>query len=328
MRSPSNGKPKLSVYWASGCGGCEIALVNVHEKLLEVERHFDFFFCPCLLDTKVDAVEALPDGAIAVTLFNGAIRTEENVEMARLLRRKSQVLVAYGACAVSGSIPALANLGGRDAQLRAIFLDAPSTDNPERIVPRGIEGMELPPWLGRVGCLRDVVEVDYAIPGCPPESRQVWSVVETLIAGGPLPPKGSVLGAGDSAVCVECSRERSDKRIARFVRPHEIVPEDGKCLLDQGIVCMGPATRNGCGALCPQVNMPCTGCYGAPPTVVDQGAKMIAALGSALEIGDYKGMTEEELAGRSEAAARQIVDPAGTFYRYAMTGAPVGRRDP
>ena len=306
-----NGKPKLSVYWACSCGGCEIAVVNLHAKLLEVDRHFDLVFCPCLVDTKTDAVAALADQAIAITLFNGGIRTAENLEMARLMRRKSAILVGYGACAIAGGIPAMANLRTEASRMRGIFLDSPSLDNPGGVLPatriRVPEGeLELPAMLDRVCGLGEVVEVDYWIPGCPPEPRQVWNVLKVLIDGGPLPPKGSFLGGGVSSVCNECAREKSDKRIAKFVRGCNFEPDSRRCLLEQGLVCMGAATRDGCGALCPQVNIPCAGCYGAPAGVVDQGAKMIAALGSALE-----------------AEMGEIADPAGTLYRYSMSRAPV-----
>src|SRR5579862_5520025 len=100
-------KPKLSIYWASSCGGCEVAVVNLHEMILDIDSYFDFVFCPCLLDAKRKDVEAMADRSIAITLFNGAIRTEENEEMAHLLRRKSQLLIAYGACSSHGGIPAL-----------------------------------------------------------------------------------------------------------------------------------------------------------------------------------------------------------------------------
>jgi F420-non-reducing hydrogenase small subunit len=291
------GKPKLSVYWASSCGGCEIALVNIHERLLEVDRHFDFMFCPCLLDTKVEEVEALDDGAIAITLFNGAIRTTENLEMARLMRRKSRVLVAYGACAVSGGIPALANLveGSIDPE-------APLR-RPRMVMPEG--ELELPELLSRVRALADVVDVDYRIPGCPPEPGQVWNVLEVLIAGGPLPPKGTILGGGVSSACEECGRVKADKRVTKFVRTYEVIADSQRCLLEQGFACMGAATRNGCGALCPSVNVPCAGCYGGAGDVLDPGAKMIAALGSALG-----------------ADVAQLTDPAGTFYRFTMAHAP------
>ncbi len=310
-------KPKISVYWASSCGGCEIALVNIHEKLLEVDRHFEFFFCPCLLDTKVRDVEALPDGAIALTLFNGAIRTSENLEMAGLMRRKSRLLIAYGACASMGSIPALSNLSSREAHMRTIY-GGDVWPQRRTSIPEG--ELELPEFFASVQSLAEVVDVDYSIPGCPPEPRQIAGVIDALIEGRPLPPKGSVLGGGDAAVCRECARERKDKQVTRFFRPYEVTPDPTVCLLDQGLVCMGIATRDGCGALCPKVNMPCAGCYGPPQGVVDQGAKMIAALGSMLSAGDYKGMGEQQAAERADAAAEALPDPAGTFYKFSLAG--------
>lgn len=319
------------MYWAASCGGCEIALVNLHEKILEVDRHFDFFFCPCLLDTKKEAVEALPDGALAITFFNGAIRTAENLEMARLMRARSQLLIAFGACACLGSIPALSNLHTREAHLRTNYLDGPSLDNPAGTLPRPRttvpEGeLELPEFFETVQSLSQVVDVDYFIPGCPPEPQQIWNVVESVIRGAPLPPKGSVVGAGVSSVCAECPREKNSKRISRFHRTYEIEPDPRLCLLEQGLVCMGIATRDGCGALCPQVNMPCTGCYGPPEGVVDQGARMISALGSVLDLGDYKGVTEKQVADRTDAAMAGLPDPAGVFYKYSLSGAIPGSK--
>jgi F420-non-reducing hydrogenase small subunit len=324
-------KPKLSMYWAASCGGCEIALVNLHEKILEVDRVFDFFFCPCLLDTKKADVEALPDGALTITFFNGAIRTAENREMARLMRAKSQLLIAFGACACSGSIPALSNLHSREAQLRTNYLDSPSLDNPAGTLPQLSTAMpegelELPEFFETVESLAQVVPVDYFIPGCPPEPHQIWNVVEAVIQGAPLPPKGSVLGAGVSSVCDECKREKNSKRIARFHRTYEIVTDPRVCLLEQGLVCMGIATRDGCGALCPQVNMPCMGCYGPPEGVADQGAKMISALGSVLDLGDYKGVTEEQVAEKTDAAIAGLPDQAGVFYKFSLSGAIWGSK--
>jgi F420-non-reducing hydrogenase small subunit len=324
-------KPKLSMYWAASCGGCELSLVNLHERILDVDHHFELFFCPCLLDTKIEDVEALADGAIAITFFNGAIRTAENREMARLMRAKSQLLVAFGACASQGSIPALSNLHTRDAHLRTNYLESPSVDNPAGMLPapRTVmpEGeLELPEVFETVQSLPQVVAVDYFIPGCPPEAHQIWNVVESVIRGAPLPPKGSVLGGGVSSVCAECGREKSNKRIAAFHRTYEIVPDTGQCLLEQGLVCMGIATRDGCGALCPQVNMPCTGCYGPPEGVTDQGARMISALGSVLDLGDYKGITEQQVAEKTSAAMAGLPDPAGVFYRYSLAGSIWGSK--
>jgi len=322
-------KPKFSMYWASSCGGCEISLVNLHEKFLAVAENFDFVFCPCLLDTKKRDVEEMPDGSIALTFFNGAIRTTENEEMALLLRKKTQMLVAFGSCAMEGCIPALSNFHSREDHLRTIYLDNPSLDNPDGVLPQTMfavpEGeLELPVFQDKVRTLAQTVAVDYFLPGCPPESGRIWEVVEGVIAGRPLPPKGSVLGGGKSTVCEECARTKDNKALARFYRTYEIVPDPQKCLLEQGLVCMGPATRDGCGGLCPRVNMPCTGCYGPAEGILDQGAKMLAALGSVLDIGSYKGLSEEQIAERANAIIDAIPDWAGAFYKYSLAGTILG----
>ncbi|MEO5356311.1 MAG: NADH:ubiquinone oxidoreductase [Nitrospirae bacterium YQR-1] len=322
-------KPKLSMYWASSCGGCEISLININEKILDLAASFDFMFCPCLLDTKKKDIEALKDGEIAITFFNGAIRTEENEEMAHLLRKKSALLIAFGSCAYEGCIPALSNLYTKTAHFNSIYLDSPTVDNPLGIVPKPEttvpEGkLTLPAFYDRVKTLSQVTDVDYSIPGCPPEPKQIWNVIEAVIAGKTPPPKGSNLGAGKSSVCNECERKKEDKKISRFYRTYEIVPDTETCLLDQGLICMGIATSDGCGALCPKVNMPCTGCYGPPEGTLDQGAKMVAALGSIIDIGDKKGLSDDELANRADAIIDSIPDYSGTFYKYSMAGSILG----
>jgi F420-non-reducing hydrogenase small subunit len=186
-------------------------------------------------------------------------------------------------------------------------------------VPEGT--LTIPAFWHTVKSLDQVVDVDYYLPGCPPEPPQIWAVLQVIVAGllegAPLPPKGSVVGHSGVAVCEECPLEKSEKVIARFYRPYEIVPEPGICLLEQGIVCMGPATVGGCGALCPQVGMGCRGCYGPLPGVADQGGKMLSALASVIGAGEA-GMEEHEIERQIEAAVGTIPDPAGTFYRFSM----------
>lgn len=322
-------KPKLAIYWASSCGGCEIAVVNLNEKLLALDAHFDLVFCPCLLDTKIDEVEAMADRSLAVTLFNGSIRTSDNEEMAHLLRRKSQLLIAFGACASEGSIPALSNLSSKSEHFRTIYLESCSTENLNSVVPQTRcqvpEGeLNLPEFHERVRHLAEVVDVDYNIRGCPPEPHQIWNVVNALIQGAELPPKGSTLGAGCSTVCDQCAHRKENKTIQKLRRTYEIVPDRERCLLEQGILCMGIATRDGCGALCPQVNMPCTGCYGPPEGVRDQGAKMVSALGSILDIGELKGLSDNEMVAHLDAALEAAPDLAGTFYKYSLAASLLG----
>lgn len=324
-------KPKLAIYWASSCGGCEISVVNLHEKILAIDSHFDFVFCPCLLDTKKQDVEAMVDGSIAITFFNGAIRTEENAEMACLLRRKSHLLIAFGACAGQGGIPSLSNFHTRDDHFQTNYLSGPTIDNASGVIPQPRsevpEGtLRLPAFFDKVKALAEVVEVDYFLPGCPPEPHQIWQVIEAVCTGCPLPPKGSVIGAGTSTVCDECKRTKTDKAVKEFHRTYEITPDADTCLLEQGIVCMGIATRDGCKALCPEVNMPCTGCYGPPEGITDQGAKMVAALGSILDLGSYQGISPEELSERVNAILGAIPDAAGTYYKFTAAGSILGGR--
>ena len=319
------------MYWASSCGGCEISLINLHDKILDVDNHFEFVFCPCLLDTKKQDVEAMADGSIAITFFNGAIRTEENEEMAHLLRRKSQILIAFGSCAWQGGIPALSNFHSLADHFQTIYLTGHTLDNPQGVIPQSttmvLEGvLRLPRLFDRVKTLANVIEVDYFMPGCPPESHQIWNVIEAVVEGCPLPPKGSVIGAGTSTVCDECARTKNDKLVKEFHRTFEIHPNPNTCLLEQGVVCMGIATRDGCRALCPKVNMPCTGCYGPPDGVKDQGAKMIGALASILEVGDYKGLTPEQMGKKVEAMLSSIPDAAGTYYKFGAAESILGGR--
>jgi F420-non-reducing hydrogenase small subunit len=317
-------KPKLAMYWAAACGGCEISLVNLNEKLLEVDAHFDFMFCPCLLDTKRADIEALNDGAIAITFFNGAIRTSENLEMAHLLRKKSKILVAFGSCSSSGCIPALANLTSVGSLIESVYTKNVTsagnngTSHPVTATKVGEGELHLPEFQERVKALRQVVDVDYSIPGCPPEAHRIWEVIELVISGAPLPPKGTVLGGGDSTVCDECTKHKENKTIDRIRRNYEFVPDPDLCLLEQGMLCLGIATRDGCGALCPKVNMPCVGCYGVPEGVLDQGAKMIGALGSMIDIHTLEAAGEKGIPEHNTKLAEQLPDPAGAFYKFGL----------
>jgi F420-non-reducing hydrogenase small subunit len=325
MTTLAKTKPKLALYWAASCGGCEIAVLDIKEKILDVDAAFEIVFWPVAVDFKVKDVEALEDGEIDLCLFNGAIRNSDNEYMAGLLRRKAKILVAFGSCACDGCIPALSNTTSRAATFDWVYRDSPSTVNPDDVRPQEetevtVGTLRLPTFWERVCTLGQVVDVDYFVPGCPPQAHQIWAVLEAVIDilehGKPLPPRGSVLGAGDRTCCDECPRTREEKKISRFVRPHEIIADPTKCLLDQGIVCMGPATRSGCGALCVSVGMPCRGCYGPAPNSKDQGTKMISALASVIDSND-----PDEI----DRILDGIVDPVGTFYRFSMASAtPAG----
>ena len=307
-------KPKLAIYWAASCGGCDIAILDIEAKILDVAAAFDLALWPCAADFKKKDVEAMPEGSIDLCLFNGGIRSSENLEMAKLLRSRSKVLVAFGSCAHEGGIPGLANQFTHDELFASSYRETPSTDNAAGVLPLTHsavkEGdLELPVIETTLKTLDQVVDVDYYIPGCPPQPTQIWAVMETIIQGKPLPPKGSVVGAGDKTCCEECPRTRDEKKLRHFRRPFEFFPDPAQCLLDQGIVCMGPATRSGCGGLCVAVGVPCRGCDGPPAGVKDQGAKMVSALASVIDSQDP---------AEIDAIIAEIADPVGTFTRFSL----------
>jgi len=306
-------KPKLALYWAASCGGCEIAVVRLYAKLLDVADAFDIVLWPCIMDFKYKDVEVLPDKSIDLCLFNGAIRNSEQEHMARMLREKSKVLVAFGACAHTGGIPGLANVANRETIFQRVYHDTPSTVNDDGVrpqlsyqVPEG--ELTLPKFYDTVRTLAQVVPVEYFVPGCPPVKEQVEAVIQAVVEGK-LPAPGSVVGASDKTVCDDCTRIREEKRVRRFYRPWEIIPDPSRCLLEQGIICAGPATRGGCGAPCLSVNMPCRGCYGAPPNVVDQGGKLLSALASIIDSQDP---------AEIERVANAIPDVLGTCYLFGL----------
>jgi len=308
-------KPKIAFYWCASCGGCEESVVDLAEDILMVADAVDIVFWPVAMDFKKSDVEAMEDGSILATMLNGAIRTSEQEEMARLIRRKSKILIAYGSCAHMGGIPALSNEFEKTEILKYIYEDAPSVINPEHTYPEMIyhdnsANITLPEFRNIVRSLDQVVDVDYYLPGCPPTPKLLKQAVLTLLSGK-LPPKGTVL-APDTALCEECPRKDSkpsDLAFEHFTRPHMIISDPDKCLLAQGLICMGPATRAGCEAVCINGNMPCSGCFGPTSRVKDQGAKILSSIAS--NIG-----AKTELA--IDKVLDDIPDPVGTFYRYGL----------
>jgi len=306
-------KLKVALYWAASCGGCEIAQLEIGEKILKLAEAADIVFWPVAIDVKYKDIEAVPDQSIDACLFNGGIRNSEQEHMANLLRKKSKIMIAYGACAYEGGIPGLANMFNRQTIFDRVYSETPSTDNNDKIVPQTNyqvpEGeLTLPEFYDTVRTLRQTVDVDYIIPGCPPEEKTTWLALEALIEGK-LPPKGSVITHNVKAVCDECPRKRDVKKVKKFYRTFEIISDPEICLLEQGLLCAGIATRGGCGAPCPQTNMPCTGCYGPVEGVIDQGANFLSAVASVIESND-----PEEI----QRIIDDIHDPVGTFYRYSL----------
>lgn len=229
--------------------------------------------------------------------------------------------MAFGSCACEGCVPGLANL--RDSrQIVQTAFNTVSTDNPKQVYPMTSydvpEGeIHIPKIYPTLRTLDQVVDVDYYMPGCPPESHQIAAVIDLVIqvlqGKAQLPPKGSFIGVGNSTVCDECERRRNVKAIASFVRIQDRASEldPSLCLLEQGIPCNGPATRSGCRARCPSAGAQCIGCYGPAEGVTDYGARLMSAFASVIDSN-----SPEEI----DRILDGLVDPAGQFYRFNLAG--------
>ncbi len=316
-------KPKVAFYWCAACGGCEEAVVDLAEAVLDVVAAVDIVFWPVALDFKVSDVEAMADGSITVSFINGAIRLSEQEEMAKLLRRKSKFVIAFGSCSHMGGVPGLANLWDKESIFRYYYHEGPSVrgqDGAEPLmrveVPEGT--LELPAFWDTVKALDQVIGVDYYLPGCPPTPKLLANAVQALLKGD-LPPKGSVL-AGTRALCHECELNASkpEKLLLKDLRRvHEVRIDPSKCLLAQGVLCLGPVTRGGCEALCIHGNMPCTGCFGPTDEVRDVGAKGLSYLASIVDFNEEQDIVR---------AMEKVPDPVGVFYRYSLPHSSLRRK--
>ncbi|MBC8416688.1 MAG: oxidoreductase, partial [Candidatus Cloacimonetes bacterium] len=189
-------KPKVAFYWCASCGGCEEAIVDLNEDILKVVELVDIVFWPCAMDFKYKDVRKMKDNEIALAFINGAIRNDEQEEIVHLLRKKAQLVIAFGSCSQLGGIPGLANFWDRETIFESSYgKNCPSVDNPKRIFPQTKskvpEGeLTLPAFHNTVKCLDQVIEVDYYIPGCAPPPYLTMKAIGAILAGE-LPEKGA-----------------------------------------------------------------------------------------------------------------------------------------
>ncbi len=322
-------KLKICVNWAAACGGCDVAILDIEEKILDVAAIADIVYWPVAMDFKRKDLKAWEENSIDIGIFNGAVRTSEQEEDAEILREKCKVLIAFGSCACFGGIPGLANISDREGIFEVCYKETPSTDNPQYVTPKPyleVDGytLELPEFFDTVKALDQVVDVDYYMPGCPPPYERIMdavNIMKNFAETGELPPKGTVIAA-EKTLCDECDRakNKTGERIENVYRPHEKVIDPEKCFLDQGIICLGPATRGGCGQTCINANMPCRGCFGPTAAMLDPGAEALSAIGSIVGTGeDY--MPKEKIIE----ILKKIRDTVGTFYRFTLPVAIINR---
>ncbi|RPI21000.1 MAG: oxidoreductase [Acidobacteria bacterium] len=316
-------KPKVAIYWLGACGGCDEAIVDLNEVLLQVASAVDIVLWPLAMDQKYHSIEELPDGSITLSIIHGNVRNTEHEEMARLLRAKSNLVLAFGTCACFGGTTGLANFCGKESIMQWVYRDAPTVENPKKQSPQpkttvGGESLTLPELLDHVYSLNQVIPVDYYLPGCPPPPDLIGHAIFAVLEGK-LPPRSAVL-APQKALCETCPRNNNKPPridITGIKRVYEVEVDSHVCFLTEGVICMGPATRGGCGETCLRINTPCRGCFGPVEGVEDAGAKFLSAFASLV-----KATTDEQV----QVIMEKFHDPAGCLYRFTQPTSTLGKR--
>lgn len=166
---------KIRVATASlcGCFGCHMSFLDIDERILELVELVEFDRTP-LTDIK-------EIGHCEIGIIEGGVANAENVEVLREFRAHCKVLVALGACAVNGGIPAMRNSFELKECLLESYVDGIGVRNP--MIP---SDTEIPMLLNKVHPIHEVVKVDHFLPGCPPSGDTIWTFLTELIEGKPI----------------------------------------------------------------------------------------------------------------------------------------------
>jgi F420-non-reducing hydrogenase small subunit len=222
----------------SSCWGCHQSLLNAHLNLLPILPALDIVYWPAVVDYKHQSLEEREDGSIVVGFIEGVARTKQDTENAKLMRNKCKIIVAIGACACYGSVKGLANLYDKEDLIKRKFMEAESiTDKEPKEPTEHVPGIE--EFIVNV---KNIVDVDVFIPGCPPTTDNIVAAIYyllTLVGEGPKSLDKS------KSVCDNCK-----------------LLKEG-CLLDEGLLCFGSITAAGCNLMCPHDGNICYGCYKA-----------------------------------------------------------------
>jgi len=162
-------KVRLATVWLDGCSGCHMSLLDLDDALLEIAKRVDVVYGPL-----VDAQE-FPK-AVDVTLVEGAVSSQDDLDLIHTIRRRSKIVVALGDCAVSGNVPAMRNPHPARKMLERIYVEGAQAN-------RGVPSNGVPALLRQAVPVQEVVKVDLHVPGCPPPARAIGFVLAELLEG-------------------------------------------------------------------------------------------------------------------------------------------------
>lgn len=307
-------KKDIGFYWCGACGGCQVSILDIDEMLLDVVDKADIVFWPCAMDTKYEDVEEMGENEIDIIFINGSLRLEENKEMVKLLREKAKNVVAYGSCSSNGGLFGLGNLYDKDEILDRGYSTETTDEGP---LPQKVSEVEegelhLPEMLEKIVPLDEIIDVEFYLPGCPPLPNQLEEALPALLDDETEVGQKDLIS--EKSVCDVCPMEREEKRIEGLTPIQEVELDPEECILDQGVLCMGPATSGMCEAACLEVGHPCVGCNGPVRGVKDQGSRMASALASVIGAEGEEKKSEEEIRKTMES----IRDPTGSFYMFSL----------
>lgn len=261
---------KIAEEWLNSCAGCEIAILNIGDVLIDLLPSLEFVHIPVLIDKKYygqtgDEPFDIPEAVVGIV--SGGVRHSEHLEVLEKMRERCQILIALGTCATDGGIPGLGNMYSLDEIQDFMYRESPTTvpgPNPDP------SKYHIPKCFPTVTALDEHVKVDIKLPGCPPHPDWIAAAVLALLDGK------TELNLPERSVCDTCPTKRQSKKSAgdlkRMLETPEFDPEkpldDMRCLLEQGFMCLGPVTRAGCAGMtgtaprCISTRVPCRGCYG------------------------------------------------------------------
>ena len=162
-------KARLATMWLDGCSGCHMSLLDVDEAIITIAQRADLLYGP-LVDAQV-----FPD-EVDVTIVEGAVSSQDDLEKIKRVRERSRILVALGDCAITGNVPSMRNRFLVKTILERVYVEGADAQ-------KGIPTDGVPTLLKQAIPLQDVVKVDLHVPGCPPSASAILFVLNELLDG-------------------------------------------------------------------------------------------------------------------------------------------------
>lgn len=158
-------RKRLATVWLDGCSGCHMSILDMDHRLLDILQHVDLVYSP-LVDQK-----SFPDN-VDITLVEGAVSSEHDYELIKIIREKTKVLVSLGDCAVTANVPSMRNPIG----VHAILERVSAGGNPR-------QPTDVPLLQATARPVHTVVKVDIYLPGCPPSADSIFTLLQDWLNG-------------------------------------------------------------------------------------------------------------------------------------------------